>query len=44
MGEQLCDHGEEDSKLTPASLHPTPTAVKDTPRTGNSEFALILET
>ena len=30
-------------KKTPASLQPSP-AVKDTPRTGNSEFASILET
>ena len=31
-------------KKTPASLQLSPTAVKDTSRTGNSEFASILET
>ena len=36
--EQLCDHGEEDSSQLQQGLQPSP-AVKDTPRTGNSEFA-----
>ena len=40
MGEQLCDHGEEDSSQLQQVSNWLSTAVKNTPRTGNSEFAL----